>query len=99
MPRKGMTVRELLVVVVVIAAVAVAVYPFAQRAWQKRQERLDRELCDAARHRDTDEVRRLLLRGADVDAKDDRGKTPLRLAEERGHTSLAALLKQHGVEE
>ena len=73
MPRKGMTVRELVVVVVVIAVVAAVVYPFAQWAWQLRQKRLNRELCDAAFVGDWDEARRLVSRGAGVDAKDERG--------------------------
>ena len=74
MPRNGMTTRELVVVVVVIAAVAVAVYPFARWAREKRQKRLDDELLGAVRAGDAGEARRLLARGAHVEAKDRGGR-------------------------
>ena len=38
----------------------------------------------------------LLARGADANAKDKAGKTPLKLAEERGNDVMVALLKKHG---
>ena len=40
-----------------------------------------------------------LVRGADVNAKDGLGWTPLYYAEERGRTELVELLKQHGAKE
>jgi ankyrin repeat protein len=34
--------------------------------------------------------------GADVNAKDDKGTTPLHWAESKGHQDVAALLREHG---
>jgi ankyrin repeat protein len=47
---------------------------------------------------DRDVVELLVEKGADVNAVDSDGKTALQLAEENGHTDLAALLRQHGAE-
>ena len=41
----------------------------------------------------------LLARGADTNAKDHRGRTALDLAEDRGRTEVANLLRQHGAKE
>jgi ankyrin repeat protein len=38
----------------------------------------------------------LLAHGADVNAKDNGGKTPLKWAEDDGHKELAEMLRQHG---
>jgi ankyrin repeat protein len=44
-----------------------------------------------------DVVALLLDKGADVNAKDGKGKTPLRLAEERGvYKELMEVIRQHG---
>ena len=91
-----MTVRELVVVVVVIAVVGAVMFSVGQWAWEKR---LYRELCEAARDGDSDEVKQLLSRGADVKIRDNDGKTPLQLAEDEGHADIVALLKQHGARE
>jgi ankyrin repeat protein len=48
----------------------------------------------AAAHGHEDIVRQLLKRGADIAAKNSDGKTPLMMAEERGHASLVALLSK-----
>ena len=45
---------------------------------------------------DLDLAEILMINGADVNAKDREGRTPLLLAEEAGHTKLAALLIRHG---
>ena len=83
---------------VVIAVVALAVYPFAQWARARRQERLNEELLRAARAGDGDELRRLLTRGADTEAKDRGGRTPLWRAAWHGHTHVAELLLAHGAD-
>jgi len=41
----------------------------------------------------------LLAKGADVNAKDKEGKTPLRRALAEGHKFMADLLRKHGVKE
>ena len=66
--RRGITRRELLIVVTVILAVAAGMHPVARWAWRKRQERLGRDLGAALRQGELDSARRLLARGADPNA-------------------------------
>jgi ankyrin repeat protein len=56
--------------------------------------RIDRELFEAAG--DPTEVRRLLSVGADVNAKNDYGSTPLHWASLRGHVQVFKELLDHG---
>jgi len=44
-------------------------------------------------------VKALLNAGAEVDAKDDKGKTTLMRATEKGHAEIVQLLKQAGAKE
>ncbi len=41
-------------------------------------------------------VRVLILAGADINARDKSGKTALEYAQENGHRVIVRLLKQHG---
>ena len=58
-------------------------------------EDLGRALRDAAYLGDLDEVRSLLAQGADVNAKNSFGKTPLMRAAEQGNTAVAGLLLEN----
>jgi len=41
----------------------------------------------------------LIAKGADVNARTDKGQTPISLARERGHTEIVELLRKHGAKE
>ena len=59
---------------------------------------LDRALIDAARDGSIALVRRGLSRGADVNAKDDGGWSPLHSASTLGHKKIAELLIDKGAD-
>jgi len=59
---------------------------------------LGRQLHRAVRDNDMGEVRRLLLRGAEVDCPDAHGRTPLHLAAELGRERALVLLLAHGAD-
>jgi hypothetical protein len=59
---------------------------------------LDEELLDAARNGDTARVRELLRKGANANAKDRGGWTPLHWAAFWGHVDVAKLLLEHGAD-
>jgi ankyrin repeat protein len=40
-----------------------------------------------------------IAHGADINAKDSRGQTPLQYAKKKGHTEIVKLLKKHGAKE
>ena len=57
---------------------------------------LDTPLHEAARKGRTKNVELLLEKGADINAKNAEGKTPLARAKEEGHEETAAVLRRHG---
>ena len=59
---------------------------------------LDDELVDAVFLSDIDDVRVLLRRGADPDARDEEQRTPLLTATEDGHRELVRLLLEAGAD-
>jgi ankyrin repeat protein len=59
-------------------------------------ERIQELLHDAARIGRADVIPALLLAGADIEARDSKGYTPLILAAYNGHDAAAALLLHHG---
>jgi ankyrin repeat protein len=59
---------------------------------------IDQELIDAARDNNQPEVRRLLSVGADIEAKDNDGRTPLQWASLRGHVQVVQALVEHGTD-
>jgi ankyrin repeat protein len=59
---------------------------------------VDRELIVAARDYDLPEVSRLLSVGADVNAKDFLGRTPLHWASFKGHMQVFQALLEHGAD-
>jgi ankyrin repeat protein len=46
-----------------------------------------------------DVVKMLLNKGANLSAKDQRGRTPLSMAEKAEHTKIVELLHKHGAKE
>ena len=48
-------------------------------------------------HKDVVEL--LIAKDADVNAKNRKGKTPLSLANEKGHKEIVELLRTHGAKE
>ena len=56
----------------------------------------DNELLEAARNGDLIKVQTLLEKGANPNAKDDDGKTPLHNAVKEGHVEIVKLLLEHG---
>jgi ankyrin repeat protein len=60
--------------------------------------RIDGELIDAALENNLPEVSRLLIVGADVNAKDNYGNTPLHRAGNRGHVQVVKELMGHGAD-
>ena len=63
---------------------------------QMTQEQLNKKLLDATYFGNIDVVKELLEKGADVNAKDKHGWTPLHAAATAGHTEIAKLLIDKG---
>jgi ankyrin repeat protein len=59
---------------------------------------IDQELRQASKENNLLEVSRLLSVGADVNAKDDHGETPLHWASQRGHVHVVQALVEHGAD-
>jgi len=56
-------------------------------------------LHKAARAGDIDQVKSLISKGADVNAKDNNGHTSLWYAQDKGHTEIVELLRKHGAKD
>jgi uncharacterized protein len=63
-----------------------------------QQQRLDAALRDAAWANDLPRARRLIARGADVDAKDDTEQNAYLIATSEGYAELLELTVRHGAE-
>jgi ankyrin repeat protein len=59
---------------------------------------VDRDLIEAARENNLPEVERLLSVGANVNANDRFGKTPLIVASIQGHLQVCQALREHGAD-
>jgi ankyrin repeat protein len=79
-----------------LLALALALAPTA--AAQEPKQALNEQLYEAARRGDAAEVRAVLDRGADVNAKFRYGATALFKAAERGHTEVVKLLIERGAD-
>jgi len=62
------------------------------------QKRIDKELFKAVKEGDTAKLERLLKEGADVNVKDDYGRTPLHVAAEKGEVEIVKLLLEKGAD-
>jgi ankyrin repeat protein len=60
--------------------------------------RIDQEMMQAAQKNNLPDVSRLLIVGADVNAKDNDGRTPLSWACKEGHVQVVIELLQHGAD-
>ncbi len=56
-------------------------------------------LIEAASKGDTEKVHALLAKGADVNAKDNKGGTALMAAKREGHKEIVRMLKKAGAKE
>ena len=62
---------------------------------EKLQERLNRNLLDAAENGSISQVRRLLKEGASINARDENGNSPFSLATRNGHNKTSRILLEH----
>jgi len=60
--------------------------------------RMPSELFEAVKSGDAARVKELLEKGADVNARDNKGWTPLHLAAQKGHADVAELLIKNGAD-
>ena len=79
-----------------LVAIVVA-FPLSGCA-QKDVQTMNRELIAAAERGDTDAVRQLLQQGADVNARDERGRTPAMAATHGNRVDTVAALIQAGAD-
>jgi cytochrome c biogenesis protein CcmG/thiol:disulfide interchange protein DsbE len=63
------------------------------------EEKPTNPLHQAAADGDISQVKSLISRGADVNAKDELGQTPLQIAKSRGHADVVELLHRHEAKE
>jgi ankyrin repeat protein len=71
---------------------------FCPSTTKERMNRINEELIDAARENNLPEISRLLSVGADVNAKDNDGNTPLHEACWKGHVQVFQALLDHGAD-
>ncbi|MDN7245557.1 ankyrin repeat domain-containing protein [Planococcus shenhongbingii] len=68
------------------------------RAMMKRMKKQRGEMVWAIFYGQTDKVRKLIRKGADVNEADDSGFTPLRWAVQEGQLDIVQLLLSHGAD-
>ena len=57
------------------------------------------KIFEAVAKNDIETLRSIISKGADVNARDKNGKTPLSFAINNGYIKIAELLRQHGATE
>ena len=82
------------IISVLVLALILSFTPACQKAVPAPEE-----LLKACKKGNLEEVERLLGQGADIEAKDDDGKTALMLAAIMGHTETENLLREKGAQE
>ncbi len=94
-----------LVAATIVLLLAVLTVPttfvLAARAQEKppaEQEAISKSLCQAAKDGDLEQVKKLIAAGADVNAGDERGQTPLHFAARGGYDQIARLLIAQGAD-
>ena len=90
--------RYLLVIVVVSVSILIA-YASATAFGESRLRTIDSELLDASAKGDQTSVQSLIDTGANVNAKDNDGRTPLHRAAYKGHDNIAKLLLKNKADE
>lgn len=62
---------------------------------ERLQKKLDRDLLDASEDGGISQVRRLLKKGASINARDENGNSPFALATRNGHMKTARILLEY----
>jgi ankyrin repeat protein len=74
------------------------ILPAVYRPKKESMNSIDEELIEVAAENDLAEVSRLLSVGADANAKDNLGETPLHWASKNGHSQAVIELLEHGAD-
>jgi len=85
-----------LLLALLIAPTALVLTARAEKTTTEQKHKPAKSLHEAAAEGDIEQVKSLISKGTDVNAKDKLGRTALHYASEKGHTEVARLLISHG---